>query len=90
MYKDDYGRIIRQNAKRAINQKIEFIENLECLNHLSAERINKIVHSFVLTKFQRKAKVYSQGEDANWVYLVRDGEFQISKTQEVIPDKNPK
>jgi CRP-like cAMP-binding protein len=75
LHKDEYNRVIRQNAKRALNEKISFIENLDCLKHLRASTIDQIVHSFVLTKFHRKAQVYKQGDPAEWVYLIHDGEF---------------
>jgi CRP-like cAMP-binding protein len=90
LHKDDYNRIIKLNAKRALNQKIEFIENLECLKHLSQEKIGKIVNCFELAKFTRGAQVYKQGDPAEWVYLIRDGEFQITKTEEFLPERDTK
>ena len=34
MHKDDYNKMIRLNARRALNEKISFIEKLDCISHL--------------------------------------------------------
>lgn len=73
--KNDYKRIIKLNEKRALNEKIKFIENLDCLKHLPEDKLDKIIPSFTLIYFARNAPVFKKGDPVEWVYLIRNGEF---------------
>ena len=37
------------------------------------------MYSFVVKKYTRNKVVYSQGEKANYIYIVKEGEFEITR-----------
>lgn len=38
-----------------------------------------MMYSFVLKKYTRNKVVYSQGDKANYIYIVKEGEFEITR-----------
>jgi len=57
--------------------KLSFFKNLPILQHWTVSQVQKVLYSFSEKPFTRNQTVYQQGEDANIIYLVKEGEFEM-------------
>lgn len=62
-----------------IEKKKEFFNNYAFLKSLSGETKSKLIYSWDEKTYSFGAEVYEEGEPSSYIYLIKSGEFQISK-----------
>lgn len=77
--KDDYLRILGKITDKKISLFVEFIKNIPVFKSWSKKSIESIYCFFKPVDYNWKKKVFSVGEEAKHVYIVKSGEFEISK-----------
>ena len=68
----------RIEAKR-LNQLIEFLQNIPAFKSQSRKAISKFTYLLKREKFTRGQTVYAEGQEADKIFIVQKGEFELSK-----------
>ena len=61
--------------------KVEFFSKLPYLRQFSKFQMRRLVYQLIPQKYKRNHLVYTQGEKAQYIYIVKDGDFEIFRTQ---------
>ena len=78
--KEDYLKFIHrvdQDKQLGINA---FLKELPFFSHWSSKFLNKLRYYLEEIHLIRNQKIYSEGDHASHVYLIREGEFLLTKT----------
>lgn len=59
--------------------KVNFFKSLPWLNHWTTSQVEKLVYLFGEKKITRNQTLIQQGEDANYIYIVKSGEFEMTR-----------
>ena len=78
LHKDDYFGLEGTQEKQ-INEKMDFLRTLQMFKTWSRVALYNITFYFKELKFRRAAKVYSEGDLANAVYIIKEGEFKFTQ-----------
>lgn len=81
--RDDYEKIILPIEEKKLNDRINFLRGFPFLQHLSKQTVSKMTYSIKEVEFNRGNTVYHEGEKANGIYLVYNGEFKVYKRLEI-------
>lgn len=77
----DYEKVLMKIEQKALQKRIAFFQNLPFLSHWTKTQIQRIILSFTEKSFLRNQVVYQQDEEANHVYIVKTGEFEVTRTR---------
>jgi hypothetical protein len=58
---------------------IEFLHSIPCLSKQSNMQLKRFQHCLVKKKYIRKQFVYKVGQAAEFVYIVKKGEFVVER-----------
>ena len=58
---------------------IEYFKSIPFLSNNSKTYLTKVQYSFEQRNYIRNQQVYFEGEPSDYVYLVKDGEFEVTK-----------
>lgn len=78
LFKTDYLGLEGSQEKHA-NEKMEFLRMLNMFKTWSRISLYNLTFYFKEVKFRRAAKVYSEGDPANMVYIIKEGEFKFTQ-----------
>lgn len=78
--KRDYLRILRKFDERKLNANIDFFKALPLFSHWTRQLVGKLTYYFKEVEFSRNSFVYKQHDQAEAVYFVKKGEFNLIKT----------
>ena len=73
--KIDYNRIIGTIEKKAYIDKINFLRTIPVLSLLTKTSLGKLTYQFTNKKCIRDGYLYKEGDPAEYVYIVKSGEF---------------
>lgn len=73
--KNDYNRVIGALEKRAYLDKINFLKNIPIFALVTRTFLGKLTYYFETKKCIKDSFLYKEGEPANYVYIVKKGEF---------------
>ncbi|KAL4476521.1 hypothetical protein ABPG74_010254 [Tetrahymena malaccensis] len=77
--KKDYIKIIADMEEREIKKKIQFLEGLPLFNQIHRRSLHEYIYYFKIVNYKWKDIVYQQGEDPQYVYIIKSGEFILQK-----------
>lgn len=77
--RDDYLRILSKMQDRLISVKVELLLKQPVFRRMSKNALIKFTYYFKIKHYKRKQVVFESGTDANWLYLVKSGDFQLTK-----------
>lgn len=86
--KQDFKRLIGEVSERRINEVVTFLRSISIFAPWSKKSIIKLSYYFKQRTFNRKQIVYKEGDFAEHVYFVKEGEFQLLK-KIITNDKKP-
>jgi len=75
----NYEKALKNIEWRNIQKKVDFFKSLPFLHRWTKNQIRKIVYSFNEYYFQRNQTVFHQGDQAQFIYIVKDGEFEVRR-----------
>mmetsp|Transcript_24789 Transcript_24789/g.43669 ORF Transcript_24789/g.43669 Transcript_24789/m.43669 type:complete len:471 (+) Transcript_24789:89-1501(+) len=84
--KNDFKRIIGEIAERRINESVSFLQKLPLFCGWTRTSLLKLSYFFKLRTFSRKQVVYREGDETDYVYFIKEGEFQLLK--KVVQEKS--
>ncbi|CAD8078389.1 unnamed protein product [Paramecium sonneborni] len=87
MEKSKFLTITRCNFQEAVqkakfkerNSLIEFMKESQIFYRMSKRTIASFINFFTLVYFRKNQIIYKEGEQADYVYIIREGEFELSK-----------
>lgn len=88
MTKSDYQKVLSRIEARNLKKLIEFFKSIPFMSKNSKTILTKLHYSFEQKYFIRKQVVYKEGDKSDWVYLVKSGEFEVTKKLKVQLKKN--
>jgi CRP-like cAMP-binding protein len=88
--KHDFKRINGEVTERRLSEVVSFLRSLPMFAPMTKESLTKLSFYFRQRQFTRKQVVYREGEQADVVYFVKEGEFQLLKKVRLIDAKSYK
>ncbi|OMJ77413.1 hypothetical protein SteCoe_23015 [Stentor coeruleus] len=79
LVKEDYLRILGKIADKKISDFVEFLKEIPIFRSWSKKNLESLFYFFKPVMFNRKNSVYCVGSEPTHVYIVKNGEFEISK-----------
>lgn len=85
----EYDKVVRRLEQKELNAKMEFFTGLPFLRHWTIHQIQKhrLHYFFKAESYKRNQVVLREGTPANWVYVVREGDFEMIRRVAVPVDK---
>jgi CRP-like cAMP-binding protein len=80
--KIDFKKVLIQEAERALKLKVDFLERLPVFAGYTKNSVSKLSYYFNEKRFRKGETVYRKGNQANVIFFVVEGEFQLSETVE--------
>lgn len=77
--KSEYNGALKEIDRRKTNDLINFIKMLPVFKKLSRSKLINYTYNLKSQECIREGYIYREGEPANTVYIIREGEFQIQK-----------
>ena len=77
--REDYARIFSKIQEKLISTKVELLLKQPIFRKLSKNALMKLTYFFTIRRYKRKQPVFEAGNDATCLYLVKEGEFQLTK-----------
>ena len=75
----NYEKALKNIEWRNIQKKVDFFKSLPFLNKWTKNQIRKVVYSFNEVDYGRNQTVYQQGEISAYIYIVKEGEFEVKR-----------
>lgn len=77
--KVDYVKVIGKIERRAYNEKINFLRNIPVFSLLTRTSLGKMTYYFESKTCIRDGILYKEGDLAEYVYIIKSGEFEATK-----------
>jgi hypothetical protein len=77
--KKDYNNIIGTIEKKMYLDKVNFLRNIPIFAKLTKTSLGKLTYYFNIKKCIRDHFLYKEGDPAEFVYIIRKGDFEITK-----------
>ena len=78
--KEAFDAVIGKIERRALNDKINFLRTIPVFALLTRNSLAKITCSLVKCNMNKDSYLYREGDSASSVFIVINGEFEVSKT----------
>jgi len=88
MSKADYNKVLAKIEARKLRKLIDFFKSIPFLSNNSKTYLTKLHYSFEQRNVIRNQEIYREGDPSDMVYLVREGEFEVSKRIKYVPRNN--
>lgn len=79
MSKDDYEKVLQKIELKKINKNIEFMHQLPFFKVWTKTALSKLQYSFEEKMFLRNQIIYREGEESDTVYIIKSGDFEVTK-----------
>lgn len=89
LIKEDYLRILGKIAEKKISDFVEFLKEIPIFRSWYKKNLESLYYYFKPQAYNRKNVIYSIGSNPTHVYIVKSGEFEISK-KVVLPSDQQK
>ena len=81
MSKIDYQKVLQRIEQKNLNKIVEFLNQIPFLQSWTRSALSKLQYSLEQKTFKRSQIVYRENNDtADYIYMIRSGEFEIEKT----------
>lgn len=77
--KSDYMKIIGKAESKILDKQIDFLKEIPYFSKWSKRKLEKLNLYFSHKKFNRKQVVFANNTPADFVYIVKSGEFELAK-----------
>ncbi|CAI2359767.1 unnamed protein product [Moneuplotes crassus] len=77
--KDCYNKVIDRIMKKKTNQKIDLIKQIPYFKDWSKVSLTKFCYDHEYFSYKRKQVVFEEGQSSSYVYIVKEGEFELTK-----------
>lgn len=77
--RDDYQKNIGKAQKKKIEEKTTFLQSFRIFSHFTLQTLQKLTYYIEEIKFNLGQIIYKQGDEPDGVYLVKEGEFEMTK-----------
>lgn len=78
--KQDFNIVLGQIEKKKLNEKIQFLRSLPFFSALTKTSVSKLTYQFKDMSLIKNQYLYREGEPAEYVYIVKNGQFEVTKT----------
>lgn len=85
--KDDFQKVIMSSMQKKLDAKVEFFKNFRLSEGISRTNLNKLSYFLKEKQYRRRDLVFREGELADHVYFIKEGEFEITKSVKTKLDK---
>jgi len=75
--------MLKKQDQRLMSEKISFLESLPPLNLLSRSQLKKFAKNLRSKMLHRHEYLFRQGDKADYIYIVREGEFSVTLRYDV-------
>jgi len=77
--KQDFDRVIEMWSRRIESERINFLKEIEAFKLLNNSRLKALLDQFKPLSKIRGSFLFREGDSADSIYLIRSGEFTITK-----------
>lgn len=77
--KDDYQKVVAKIDQRKLRKLIDFFKSIPFLSKNSKTYLTRLHYSFEQRDYIRNQDLYREGEPCNYVFLVKHGEFEVTR-----------
>lgn len=84
----DYQRFLLKLEQKEHQKQIDFLLQIPALSHWTRTQLSKLAYSFTEKLYRRGYHAYKQGEASDYVFVVKDGDFEITRTKKVNKREN--
>lgn len=81
--RDDYNRILSKAHERIIHSKVTILIKQPIFRKLSKGALTRLTYFFKIKTYLRKQTVFNAGDPATELFIVKDGDFQLTKAVEM-------
>lgn len=76
-----YDKVIGKILKKKLNIKIKFLKSIPYFSRWTNMALSKFGYDHKIMKFKRNQNVFKEGDSGDYVYIVQDGEFELTKSK---------
>ncbi|CAG9330359.1 unnamed protein product [Blepharisma stoltei] len=80
--KQDFKKVLGSIADRTLNERVAYLQSLPLFSAWTKQSLQKISYYFIELSVGKAQYVYKEGNNADYVYFVRSGEFKLIKNQQ--------
>lgn len=78
--KKDFNKVLGNIERKKYNEKIQFLRSLPYFTCLTRASLGKLSYQFQEIHTIKDQVIYKEGDVADYVYLVKEGQFEVSRT----------
>lgn len=78
--KEDFNRALGAIEKRKYNERIQFLQSLPFFDKLTKNSVGKLSYQFIDVPTIKGQVLYKEGDPSEYVYLVKEGLFEVTRT----------
>eukprot|EP00347_Sterkiella_histriomuscorum_P008621 403344394 len=86
--KKDFNKVLGVIEKKKYNEKVQFLRSLPFFSQLTKTSLGKLTYQFTDISTIRNQVLYKEGDSADYVYIVKGGQFEVIKTLHLAEDKS--
>eukprot|EP00347_Sterkiella_histriomuscorum_P023290 403335214 len=79
MSQSDYMKILNKIEQKNMSRIVEFMHELPFFKVWTRTSLGKLQYSFEQKQLQRNQVLYREGQDAEMIYIIQNGEFEVTK-----------
>eukprot|EP00347_Sterkiella_histriomuscorum_P015778 403355716 len=83
--KQDYIKVLGIIERKKYNERIQFLRQLPYFSQLTKTSLGKLTYQFIDLKTIKNQVLYREGEPAEYVYIVKDGQFEVTRMEKDRP-----
>lgn len=87
IYKKDYDAIIRKSQEDYISKITEFFRCIPLFKNWTKVALSKLQHNFELKAYKKGQIIYSEGEKAKNIFIVKEGEVEVYSKLDIFCNK---
>lgn len=77
--KEGYEKVLGKIEHAKLNKLVDFLKSVPTFKHWSKSALLKLTYFFKKKSFIRNQVVYKEGDNSKFLYVIKEGEFEISK-----------
>lgn len=78
--KKDFNKVLGIIERKKYNEKIQFLRSLPYFSQLTRASLGKLIYQFTDIKTLKDQILFREGEPSDFVYLVKEGQFEVSRS----------
>lgn len=88
--KQNFNKVLGVIEKKKYNEKVQFLRSLPFFSQLTKTSLGKITYLFTDVATIKNQCLYKEGEPAEFVYIVKNGQYEVTKRLTLTEDKEKK